>query len=172
MNEATINTVLELFEKHRKLPGEEFDPEYFFDFLVREPKGKGAFRNSFRGLRRFNAFWDDVQLRFGVCFSVKDRETDYSLERFCERIEELQHSKRSSKASLRNRAKYGFEWSIFVFLNTILIGLAVAVSGIFLLATTIWVGIAYINYKLVASYLKEKRYINILGSKIDSEHNI
>src|SRR5690554_6224997 len=148
MNEATINTVLELFEKHRKMPGEEFDPDYFFDFLMSKPKGKGAFRNSFLGLRRFNAFWDEVQLEFGVCFSVKDRESDYSLNRFCERIEELQNSNRSSKASLRNRAKYGFEWNVFVFGNAIFVGLSVAVSGIFLLAATIWVGIVYLNYKL------------------------
>lgn len=172
MNEATINTVLELFEKHRKLPGEEFYPDYFFDFLMNKPKGKGAFRNSFLGLRRFNAFWGEVQLRFGVCFSVKDRESDYSLNRFCERIEELKSSNGSSKASLRNRAKYGFERNVFVFGNAILVGFSLAVSGIFLLSTSIWIGLAYLNYKLITSYLKEKCYINMLEAKIDSGHNI
>lgn len=172
MNEATINTVLELFEKHRKVSGAEFDKEYFFDFLMKGPKGKGAFRNSFSGLRRFNAFWDEVQLEFGVCFSIKDRDSDYSLNDFCARIEELQKSKRSSKASLRNRAKYGFEWNIFVFCNVVLIGLAALVNSIYLLASVVWLGIAYLNYKLVSSHLNEKRYIKALEAKIHNGTNI
>lgn len=172
MNESTINTVLELFEKHRKVPGAEFDQEYFFDFLMRAPKGKGSFRNSFSGLRRFNAFWDEVQLKFGVCFSIKDRDSDYSLSDFSGRIEELQKSKRSSQASLRNRAKYGFEWNIFIFCNVVLIGFAVLVSSIYLLASTVWLGIACLNYKLVSSHMNEKRYIKTLEAKIHSETNI
>jgi hypothetical protein len=172
MSEVTINAVLELFEKHRKVPGSEFDQEHFFDFLIKAPKGKGTFRNSFSGLRRFNAFWDEVQLKFGVCFSIKDRDSSYSLNDFCARIEELQKSKRSSKDSLRNRAKYGFEWNIFVFCNVVLIGLAVLVNSINLLPPFVWLGIAYLNYKLVSSHLNEKCYIKALEAKIQNEANI
>lgn len=172
MNEAKIDTVLELFEKHRKVPGAAFDQEYFFDFLMKDPKGKGSFRNSFSGLRRFNAFWDEVQLKFGVCFSIEDRDRDYSLNDFCDLIEELQKAKRSSKASLRNRAKYGFEWNIFVFCNVVLIGLAALVHSIFLLACVVWLGIGYLNYKLVSSHLNEKRYLKALEAKIHNGTNI
>ena len=168
MNEATKNTVIELFERHRKVPGEKFDPDFFFDFLISKPKGKGKFRNSFLALRRFNAFWDEVQLKFGVCFSIKDRESDYSLNRFCERIEQLQQSKNASKASLRNREKESFEWNIFILLNLILVVLAIALNEVFWAATGLWFGVAILNYKLVSSYLEEKRYISRLGAKIDS----
>ena len=173
MNEAILTKVLELFEKHRNEPGAAFDELHFLDFLMSHPKDKGSFRNSFSGLRRFNALWDEVQLEFGVCFSIKDRETDYSLEDFCERIEQLRNSKRSSTASLRNRAKDNrFEWNIFVFANLILIVLALFLSSLKFIAAIFWLGIAYLNYKLVDSYLKEKKYIRKLEGRVLRKTNI
>jgi hypothetical protein len=34
MSEATAIKVIELFEKHGKEPGADFDEDYFFDFLT------------------------------------------------------------------------------------------------------------------------------------------
>lgn len=169
MNDAVSTKVLELFEKHRKTPGAEFDESRIFDFLQKRPKAKGAFRNSFSGLRRFNAFWDDVQMEFGVCFSMKDWETNYSLDRFSARIEELRKSMRSSKASLKNRASVRFEWNIFIFGNVMLVAIALGLQRIEILSAIIWLGVVLLNYVLVASYLKERKYIKRLEARILDE---
>lgn len=166
MTEDTTRKVIELFEKHRKEPGTEIEQSHFFDFLLKKPRKKGAFRDSFSGLRRFNAFWDEVQLEFGVCFSIKDRETDYSLEDFCKRIEQLKNSKRSSKSSLRNRAKFGFEWNIFILMNFILFGIALSFSSYKFVLAIVLVTMGYLNFKLVKHYLKEKKYVKELEVRI------
>jgi len=81
--------ILAIFERHRATPGTAFPEERFLNHLMADPKGPEAVRNSFSGLRRFNAFIDEVQLEFGVCFSMKDLEASYSLPRFEARVREL-----------------------------------------------------------------------------------
>jgi hypothetical protein len=93
--------VLELFEAHRQAPGTPYDESHFLDFLLAKPRKRGAVRNSFLGLRRFNAFINQLQLEFAICFSSKDRDTNFSLDRFIERVVELRSNPRSSLASLR-----------------------------------------------------------------------
>jgi hypothetical protein len=70
--------------------------------------------NSFKGLRRYNAFLNDIQLEFGICFSGADFDANYSLPRFVARIAELQASRRSSLNSLRTARKRGFGWHTWV----------------------------------------------------------
>lgn len=171
MTKDTCHRVLELFSKYRKSPGAEFDDSHFLDYLLDKPKGKGAFRNSFSGLRRFNAFWDEVQLEFGVCFSINDRETDFSLEKYCDRIEQLCGSIRSSKASLRNRAKCGFEWNAFVFGNLLLVVLAFALKGFWGLSVLLLLGVIALNYTLVLGHVKERKYLRELETRIVSPGN-
>jgi hypothetical protein len=111
--------VLRLFERHRKTPGAPFDESHFLDYLLARPKRRHAVYNSFTGLRRFNAFIDAVQLEFSVFFSVKDREANYSLQKFVERVGQLKSSPRSSLASLRNSKRRGFGWHTVVLLNVV-----------------------------------------------------
>ena len=106
----TRDRVVELFEKHRATPGAPYEGDHFLDFLLAEPKGKRAVYNSFRGLRRFNAFLDEVQYEFAVCFSLEDRETSYPLEKFVARVLELQESHRGSLKSLDHQARAGAGW--------------------------------------------------------------
>ena len=112
--------VIELFELHRERPGAPYEATHFLDFLMAEPKGKGAFRNSFRGLRRFNAFIDAVQLEFAVYFSIKDRDSNPSVDDFVARVEALMASPASSLASLRNQVQRGFGVQVWVVANVVL----------------------------------------------------
>jgi len=43
-----------------------YDESHFLAFLLRQPDGKRALYNSFRGLRRFSAFIDEVKFEFAV----------------------------------------------------------------------------------------------------------
>lgn len=100
--------ILELFERHRQAPGTPFDESHFLDFLPAAPKRKGALYDSFAGRWRYNAFIDAVQLEFGICYSFRDFEGNYPLERFMQRTAELVASPKSSLASLRNQRQRGF----------------------------------------------------------------
>jgi len=99
--------IVELFERHREAPGKPYDETRFLDFLLAEPAGQGQLHNSFRGLRRLNAFIEDVQLEFAVCFSLKDRGSNYSVNQFADRVAKLQQSPRGSMQSLRSQSDAG-----------------------------------------------------------------
>jgi hypothetical protein len=150
--------IVELFESHRERPGTPFDAAHFLDFLMAVPKGKGAVRNSFRGLRRFNAFIDAVQLEFAVCFSIRDRESNLSLDDFVARVEALRASPASSLASLRNQVQRGFGVQVWVVANVVLlpvvalahrhpVALVVAVALVFAInAGFAWMFVDYRRY--------------------------
>jgi hypothetical protein len=113
--------VLELFEKHRATPGAPYDETHFLDYLLPAPKAKRAVHNSFRGLRRYNAFIDDVQYEFAICFSMKDHEASYPLSKFLARVIELQGSRRGSLASLKHQMNAGPGWQVLVIADLLLL---------------------------------------------------
>lgn len=127
MDSTSRHKVLAAFERHRETPGAPFDEGHFVDFLIASPKTKHAVHDSFGGLRRFNAFIDEVQYEFAICFSLEDRDADYSLAQFVERIEELQRSRRGSLASLSNQERAGAGWNVVVVADfaLVLIGIGV-----------------------------------------------
>ena len=119
--------VIQLFEKHRAIPGAPYDEDHFLDFLLANPEKTRAVYDSFRGLKRFNAFIDDVQYEFAICFSLKDREANYALTQFVDRVIELQRSRRGSLASLKNQAGAGSGWRVLIIAN-----FALLIAGIWL----------------------------------------
>jgi hypothetical protein len=159
--------VLELFERHREAPGEPFDESRFLDYLLASPRGARAVRNSFSGLRRFNAFIDDVQLEFSICFSVRDREAHYSVQKFVDRVGVLKRSRRSSLASLRNQQANGFGWSTVFWLDlfaVILLLIVLAVSRT--LAAAAAVLLAAGNLGILRLYLRERAYQERLAAQL------
>lgn len=107
--------VLSIFERHRQTPGAAFEESHFIDYLLDQSKGIRTVHNSFRGLRRYNKFVEDVQMHFGVYLSIKDWGANRSLEQFVERVAKLQSSARSSRASFRSHVQRGFGWNtVFV----------------------------------------------------------
>ena len=162
----TREIIIEIFEKHREVKCSSFDEEHFFDYLVAKPTGKGAIRNSFGGLRRFNKFWNEIQLTFGICFSLKDRDKNYSLDDFVKRIEQLINNPKASRAALKYQMKFGFEWNIFISINFIL-GAFIVWLFEFFLVTALITGVLFVfNFKLIKFHLSEKNYLKKLEQKI------
>lgn len=162
--------VLEIFERHRATPGAAFEESHFADFLLAKPRKKRAVHDSFAGLRRYNAFIDEVQLRFSICFSLRDFEASYSLGRFVERVGELQASRRSSLMSFRNQRRFGFGWGAVVVLNAIAIGL-IALAGRWSesLAIALIVAAVLANVAVLRFFLRSRRYSLQLLSQLRKE---
>ena len=160
--------IVELFEKHRAAPGMPYDEVHFLDFLLPEPKRKGALYDSFRGQQRFGAFLDEVQLEFGVCFSIKDREANYSLDHFVTRITKLQQSKRGSLRSLQRQIRDGPGWGMLLLANVALLtvadfatGIPWAIVSVFIIAVALNVGFALFAWQARTYLLKlQKRTVS------------
>ncbi len=170
-SEPIRKVVLDLFERHRAVPGAPFEEETFLCYLLPKPNLPSY---SFAGLRRFNRFIDAVQLKCSVCFSLEDRESNYSLDRFVGRIVDLRRSKRSSLASLRNQERHGFGWQvvvIFNFLAALLCTFAfrhIPSAGWLLLML-----IAVANVLVTRFYFQQRKYMRRLRNQIegDVEHD-
>ena len=158
--EPVREPVLALFKRHRARPGSPFDEEHFLDFLLANSKQVGAVKNSFRGLRRFNAFIDATQLEFVVFFSIKDREANYSLNAFVKRVEFLTTSKRSSLTSLRNYARYPFGWHVVILFDVVAIGVCWTVARHSQTVALILALVALlVNAALARLFLYEQAYV-------------
>ena len=168
MDSKVKHRMLEIFENHREQPGAPFDDDHFLDFLISEPKYVGAVKNSFKGLRRFNKFIDDVQFDFGVCFSVKDRESSMSVDKFADRIEKLMCSRSGSLRSLKNQERGGTGWTFPALFWLILVSIAIGVRDIW------WLSILLIAVALVITGFfinfsrSETQYRRRLRSRIEA----
>lgn len=162
--------VVALFEKHRIKPGRPYDEDHFLDFLLHEPKKKRAVYDSFRGLRRFNAFIDEVQYEFAVCFSLKDRDANYSLDKFVDRVKELETSHRSSLASLHNQIQAGPEWNLVVIVNFILLAVAIWLRNNTWAIVALIGAAAFLNGSFLRFWRRTKRYNASLLSRIEDTH--
>jgi len=159
--------VLSHFERHREMPGASFEEERFLDYLLANPAGSRAAYNSFEGLRRLNQLIEAIQLEFAVCFSMADRDQNYALDQLVGRIRDLQASRQSSLASLRNRKKHRFGWTAVIFGNLLAFPLWMAgfhwtpVAGWALLGICIAA-----TAMMVRLYVADKRYLRTLEARI------
>jgi hypothetical protein len=160
--------VLELFEKHRAAPGAPFEEQRFIEFLLADPKKPRAVYDSFRGLRRFNAFIEDVQLELAICFSHKDREANYSLDRFVERVAELEASRRGSLTSLKNQVKAGPGWHTLIIANVVLVGFAAALWSYGWPAVVVILLAVLVNGAFMRFARREQAYFERLQERIDA----
>jgi hypothetical protein len=160
--------IIQLFEKHRATPAAPYDESHFLDFLVAEPAHERAVYNSFRGLRRFNAFIDDVQLEFAVCFSTEDRDANYSLQRFVHRAIELQASRRGSLKSLNNQIKAGPGWHVLVIADLGLLVLATWAKGSVWAVAALCAFAALVNLWFCRFTWRAKAYLLRLRARIEA----
>jgi hypothetical protein len=158
--------ILELFEKHRATPGTPYDEAHFLDYLLPQPKRKRAVHNSFRGLRRYNAFINDVQYEFAVCFSINDYEANYPLSKFVGRVIELQGSRRGSLASLKHQMRVGPGLQVLVILDLLLIVAAVYLKNNVWALLPLAVVALFVNAWFIRFALRAKAYHRKLLAKL------
>jgi hypothetical protein len=163
--------VVTLFEKHRAAAGAAYDEHRFLDFLLADPKKTRAVYDSFRGLRRLNAFVDDIQYEFAICFSQHDRDANYSLQQFVERVIELGRSPRGSLRSLKNQARAGAGWPAVMVANCVLLIAAIWLKG----NTWALVALASVAALLNAGFARfawrANAYLKRLRARIEAAHD-
>ena len=150
--------IIATFESHREDPKAPYSEDHFLDFLLRSPVRKGSVRDSFGGLRRFNAFIDQVQLDFSICFSLKDLEANYSLDKFAARVAELQESPRSSLASFKNQTRAGFGWPVVAIGDGILVLLSLLLRQHVILLFVCISLLVLLNVIVVVFFMRHQRY--------------
>ena len=149
-------------------PAPAYDEQHFLDCLLPTPGQPRAVYNSFRGLRRFNAFIDDVQLEFAICFSLKDRDANYSLPKFVDRVIEVEASRRGSLVSLRNQARAGAGWQVVMFANLLLLIIGVWLRTETWAIATLLVLAVGLNATFVRLAAKQRAYLARLQDRIES----
>ncbi|PDT35755.1 hypothetical protein CO671_15750 [Rhizobium sp. M10] len=165
MTEARTK-IIRLFEKHRATPGAPYDEDHFLDFLLADPKRKGALYDSFRGLRRFRAFLDDVQYELEVCFSIEDREANYPLNKFIARAMELQQSRRGSLRSLQRQINAGPGWGVLIVADVLLLTIGSFLSGSLWALTTVVTLAVAVNISFALFAWKARSYLLKLRARI------
>jgi hypothetical protein len=121
--------VMALFEKHRAVPGAPCDEQCFMDFLLARSTERRTVFEGFRAARRLNAFIDDVQYEFAICFSPSDRRANDSLQEFIERLIRLDGSRSRSRRSWKNQLLAGTEWACALLANLVLLVAAVSLRN-------------------------------------------
>lgn len=163
---ATRESILQIFRQHRADPREAFNESHFLDFLLANPKKKGVIRNSFNGLRRFNAFIEKVQYKYGVCFSLEDLESNYSLEQFIERTNKLQQSRHGSLKSLKSQERAGAGVQVIVLLDAVLLGLAYTLSDFIWISGVLLVISVLATVAFAVFAYRRRLYLRRLRSRI------
>ena len=158
--------VLKIYAECRQAPEAEFDESQFLAYLVEPPAQSGEIQDSFASNRRFVRFMDRVQTEFSVYFSVKDWETNFSLDRFVLRISYLRDNPEGSLRSLRNSMATSSSNAVIV-ANVLLASFAVMswnIKWAFVLLVTCWIGA---NGWMVWFYRRERKYQQAMLRQIE-----
>lgn len=164
--------ILELFEKHRATPGAPFEETHFLDFLLPNPAQKRAVYDSFKGVRRLNAFLDDVQDDFAVCLSIADRTDNLSLTKLVDRVQQLEKSPRGSLASLNNRVAAGPGWKVLIVADMLIAVLVMAVRQSLIGLGVVAVLALLVNGAFLRMHFRDRAYHARLKQKIESLHGM
>jgi hypothetical protein len=118
--------VLVIFEAHRETPGAPFDDAHFLDFLLAAPDKKRAVYESVAGMKRLDAFLDQIQLEYAICFSHAERGANYPLDAFVAKVMALVEAPRTSLASFHALAMPKFDWPVAGVGNIVILLLVLA----------------------------------------------
>lgn len=161
--------IIAIFERHRKSPKSPYEENHFLDFLLDKPKQKRAVYNSFQGLKRYNAFINDIQLEFAICFSLKDFEANYALEKFVNRVKELNESPRSSLASLNNQMR-PYNWNVAILITVIGLSCTFGFKNNIPIVAVLVAVVLVIDLKFLKHCRDEKKYNERLLQKIKAKN--
>ncbi|WP_258099124.1 hypothetical protein [Marinoscillum pacificum] len=131
---------LEIFQRNRQTPNAEFNESRFLDFLLTPPTSKNNIKNSFKGVKRYYRFFEDVELTFGICFTLSDQDRFYSVDQFVKKTKERIGKGRGNKMIIQRRLDQKKNYSIHIILTFIFL---VVISFLRFHWTSVIVGVGY-----------------------------
>ncbi len=151
------NQILEIFQRNRQTPQSPFDESHFLDYLLSPPATKNNIKNSFKGVSRYYRFFEDVELTFGICFSLSDQDRFYSINQFVKKTKERIGKDRGNKMILDRRLQEKDHYYIEVVMTIILVTLIYFLK---IHIITILFGIIYVIVVIwmVRNKLRNKRH--------------
>lgn len=160
--------IIEIFQRNRQTPNANYDESNFLDYLLTPPASKNNINNSFKGVKRFHQFIDDVELTFGICFSTADLDRFYSVEQFIKKTKERIGKERGNKMIIQRRLEEKSNYSVHIILTFIFLAV------IFFLKLhwiTVVVGICYsiAMWWILSNELRSKRHDRKLNEIINSK---
>ena len=166
MNPVELRTrIIEIFERNRQVPGSYYDEINFLDYLITPPALKSNIKNSFKGVRRYYRFFEEVELTFGICFSLSDQDRYYTLDQFVKKTEERLYKTRSNKQIIRRRLQEKGHYFVELIL-TLILAIVMAILKVHLISVAITIGYGVAIWWIIGSKLRDKRHNKLLFEKI------
>ncbi|GET46302.1 hypothetical protein [Capnocytophaga felis] len=104
--------ILKVFNSCRSKKNTPFEESHFMDFLMFPPCKKNQIRNSFRGADKHGIFMRKIELEFGICFTLSDYDSTFSLDDFTQKVLERIGKTKSNKNIIKQRMN---EKNYFIF---------------------------------------------------------
>lgn len=170
-NKELKNQIIEIFERNRQSPNSSFEQSHFLDYLLSPPASSNNIKNSFRGVKRYYKFFEDVELTFGICFSLADQDRFYSVDQFVEKTKERIGNKRGNKMIIKRRLEEKAHYNIELILTVLLISI-IAYLKIHMVSAVALLGYGISIWWIVGIKIKNNRHNRMLSRKIlNSESN-
>jgi hypothetical protein len=158
--------VVALFERHRATPGAPYDERHFMDFLLKERMGRRTVADGLHATRRLNAFINDIQYEFAICFAASERHANHSLQDFVERVVDLGRLRHQMRWRWKDQLTAGLEWAATVLANIVLLIAAVTWRDHAFALAVVGGGAVLVNAWFGACGLRALDYCRRLHSRI------
>ncbi|WP_268125224.1 hypothetical protein [Roseivirga pacifica] len=160
--------IIEIFHRNRQTPNAYFDESRFLDYLLTPPTSRNNIQNSFKGVKRYHQFIDDVELTLGICFSTADLDRFYSVEQFAKKAKERRGKGRGNKMIIQRRLEEKNNYSVHIVLSIIFIAVIFFLK-LHWVSVIVGIGYSIAMWWILSSELRTKRHNKKLKEIINTK---
>ncbi|MDO5106287.1 hypothetical protein [Capnocytophaga sp.] len=160
--------ILKVFHLCRKKANTPFEATHFMDFLLFPPSEKDQIRNSFRGANQHGNFMRKIELEFGICFTLSDYDSTFTLDAFTKKVIERINKPKSNISIIKERVseKNYFIFEIVTMLILCLIYYFFGLHWLSISLTPLFLGAVYwIGAHRITDMLHNKKLSKIIFKK-------
>lgn len=161
--------ILKVFNRKRERPDSSFEELYFLEYLTFPPKDKGKIKNSFIGVRRFYRFMDNLELEFGICFTLSDLDNpNYSIDELTEKVKERIGKRKGNliiiKQRISDKENYYLEFLLLLILTVVFVNFKIHWISVIL---TVLIGVFFywVTWSKMLNKKHDKRLYRIITDR-------
>ena len=160
--------IIEIFQRNRQTPNAIYDESRFLDYLLTPQASKNNIKNSFKGVKRFHRFIDDVELTFGICFSTADLDRCYSVDQFTKKTKERIGKERGNKMIIQRRLEEKNNYSVHFILTCIFLAVFFFLK-LHWITAIVGIGYSVAMWWILSNELRSKKHDRKLNEIINSK---